>query len=482
MDYDAFGDRVRIQKLAGGQVVAGADTLEFGGLIARQPDGRLSFHVVVDNEVVAIISKTTSGSTWSEDVRYVFSDALGSPSAMVSSSGAVVDRPRYSPFGERRAGANLTSPSTARHPERLGFAAHVPDDDWGSVKMGVRSFDPRTTRFLSPDPLYNPGQQLNPYSYAANSPVNNVDPFGLSCAPTEPAAGWLCATYGTSVFSVFVGGPAAAVTGPGPTAMPPLTPTAGPAVDDGNRGAPTPLSAGAAATAFGFGALKGVAAGLGGVYALGAVAGVCPPCAVGIGAGLLVYGVYGLVNGGAASLLASGTRIYNGVGTAEDFDSAGALLGGIASGGLSRSAFARGGADGVRALGAMKGILKPSSGCVGGSCSIAAEATAAKPKPFAMGLTDEGLEVFASARGATTWKQLPDPANWRSGVLEKLADPKTQVHFNLDGVDVWPGVSRAASGRGGPTDWELLTIKQNPQFWDTLQFWEGGQPAANPFQ
>ena len=111
---------------------------------------------------------------------------------------------------------------------------------------------------------------------------------------------------------------------------------------------------------------------------------------------------------------------------------------------------------------------------------VAAEATSAKP--FAMGLTRAGLDAFAIARGATTWKQLPDQANWRSGVLQKLADPQTQVHFNLDGVNVWPGLSRAASGRAGPTDWELLTIQQNPQFWGTLQFWKGGQPAANPFQ
>jgi hypothetical protein len=48
--------------------------------------------------------------------------------------------------------------------------------------------------------------------------------------------------------------------------------------------------------------------------------------------------------------------------------------------------------------------------------------------------------------------------------VEKLADPNTLVHFNLDGVDVWQGVSRAAAGRGGATDWELLTIRQNPEF------------------
>ena len=67
-------------------------------------------------------------------------------------------------------------------------------------------------------------------------------------------------------------------------------------------------------------------------------------------------------------------------------------------------------------------------------------------------------------------------------MLDKLADPNTQVHFNLDGVDVWGGISRAAAGRGGPTDWELLQIYQNPQFQETIQFWKGGQPVANPFQ
>jgi hypothetical protein len=108
--------------------------------------------------------------------------------------------------------------------------------------------------------------------------------------------------------------------------------------------------------------------------------------------------------------------------------------------------------------------------------SSAAETGAAQP--LALGLKDAGLEQFAQARGAT----LATGENWQATVLEKLADPNTTVHFNLDEVDVWQGVQRAASGRGGPTDWELLQIQQNPQYWDTLQFWKGGQPAPNPFK
>jgi len=107
--------------------------------------------------------------------------------------------------------------------------------------------------------------------------------------------------------------------------------------------------------------------------------------------------------------------------------------------------------------------------------------TGGKP-PFALGLTDEGLESFAQARGAQTWKDLPDPDKWKSGVRDALADPDVPVLFNLDGVDAWGGAARAAGGRGGPTDWELLQIQQNPQWWDSVQFWKDGAPAANPFQ
>lgn len=69
---------------------------------------------------------------------------------------------------------------------------------------------------------------------------------------------------------------------------------------------------------------------------------------------------------------------------------------------------------------------------------------------------------------------------WKSGVQSKLADPNQRVMFNLDGVDVWQGVTRASSGRGGATDWELLTIRNNS--FQNMEFWQGGQRVGNPFQ
>ena len=88
----------------------------------------------------------------------------------------------------------------------------------------------------------------------------------------------------------------------------------------------------------------------------------------------------------------------------------------------------------------------------------------------------------ARSQGASTWKAFPDPVNWQSTMLEKLADLKVKILFNLDGpVEVMPGVQRAARGVGGATDWELLQIYQNPGWWGTIEWFRNGAIVAIPF-
>lgn len=94
-----------------------------------------------------------------------------------------------------------------------------------------------------------------------------------------------------------------------------------------------------------------------------------------------------------------------------------------------------------------------------------------------MGISDH-LDDFAARHGADTWKNRPDPASWKPGVLGKLSDPNQRVLFNLDGVDVWPGVTRAAAGRGGATDWELLQVRGED--FPNLEFWQGGKRVGEP--
>jgi hypothetical protein len=71
--------------------------------------------------------------------------------------------------------------------------------------------------------------------------------------------------------------------------------------------------------------------------------------------------------------------------------------------------------------------------------------------------------------------------DWKAAFPGVMSNPNNQIFFNLNNVDVWPGVQRAAAGVGGATDFELYQISNNPQWWPRIQYMENGAPAANPF-
>ncbi len=103
---------------------------------------------------------------------------------------------------------------------------------------------------------------------------------------------------------------------------------------------------------------------------------------------------------------------------------------------------------------------------------------------IALGL-ERHLDDFAGSVGGSSWKQWArgDPAKWKSAFMDVVSNPSNKVKFNLTGVDdPWRAATRAASGRGGATDWELLQIKSNPGWWDRLTFFENGKIVPNPFQ
>jgi RHS repeat-associated protein len=100
----------------------------------------------------------------------------------VDASTLAVTRRKFTPFGAPR-GA-----STPWKGER-GFVDGTIDAAIGLTHLGAREYDPLIGRFLSVDPVIEPGnpQQLHGYLYSNNSPVTYSDPDGL-CWPS-----WLCA-------------------------------------------------------------------------------------------------------------------------------------------------------------------------------------------------------------------------------------------------------------------------------------------------
>jgi RHS repeat-associated protein len=115
----------------------------------------------------------------------VVTDAIGSPRlAIDTASGAVSNRVSYDAFGNVRSQAG--SPV---HP--FGFAGGLTDPETGLVMFGYRNYDPRTGRWLEPDPLGFAAGSPNVYQYAGGDPVNAVDPMGLASVVFYRNMEWL---------------------------------------------------------------------------------------------------------------------------------------------------------------------------------------------------------------------------------------------------------------------------------------------------
>ncbi|MER7754510.1 polymorphic toxin-type HINT domain-containing protein [Kitasatospora sp. NPDC097643] len=106
------------------------------------------------------------------------SDPHGTANLQINTTeGMAVTRRPVDPFGNPRG----TQPDPGAWAGQKGFVGGLKDDTTGLTNLGAREYDPRTGRFLNPDPLLdvaNP-QQWNGYAYSDNDPVNLSDPTGL---------------------------------------------------------------------------------------------------------------------------------------------------------------------------------------------------------------------------------------------------------------------------------------------------------------
>jgi RHS repeat-associated protein len=114
-------------------------------------------------------------------VSYNFADHLGTSRIVTNASGAVppLDDSDFYPFGKER-------PVLASSGNTYKFTGKERDPESGLDNFDVRYFGSTLARFMRPDPdnagasVENP-QSWNAYSYVLNNPLRYIDPFGLDC-------------------------------------------------------------------------------------------------------------------------------------------------------------------------------------------------------------------------------------------------------------------------------------------------------------
>lgn len=104
-------------------------------------------------------------------------DGLGSIVALSDGSGALAAEYEYDGFGGVITSSGALNPNT--------FTRREYDSESGLYFLRARYYDPRLGRFLQEDPLRDVNGE-NLYSYAANNPVNLIDPLGLQHRPGGP--------------------------------------------------------------------------------------------------------------------------------------------------------------------------------------------------------------------------------------------------------------------------------------------------------
>ncbi|MEU6352381.1 RHS repeat-associated core domain-containing protein [Streptomyces sp. NPDC047072] len=163
-----------------------------GGLLLRRSPGATTLYT--GDEEITLKSGATSAdgvryisiagetvATHSSDGKftYLVPDRQGTGTLQIDSQTQQVVRRQYKPFGETR-------DQSGTWVGQQGYVGGVQDDNTGLTNLGAREYDPTIGRFLSPDPVLDPGdpQSWNAYDYAADTPVTASDPSG-TCADID---------------------------------------------------------------------------------------------------------------------------------------------------------------------------------------------------------------------------------------------------------------------------------------------------------
>jgi RHS repeat-associated protein len=113
---------------------------------------------------------------------YALQDANYNVVALVNTSGTVVERFDYSPYGTVTVLSASGVQTTDQYAWQIGFQGGWTDPITGLINFQQRHYDPTTGTWTTEDPAgYMNGMNL--YQFVGSNPATMIDPLGLCCTP-----------------------------------------------------------------------------------------------------------------------------------------------------------------------------------------------------------------------------------------------------------------------------------------------------------
>jgi RHS repeat-associated protein len=151
-----------------------------------------------------LVSQRRPSAATPNKYAYALTDQLGSTRTLLDSTGAVVRRYRYQPYGADDSPSGSWTTTTP-----IQYANGQLDATTGLYHFGERYYDTNTMRWTQQDPINQAASltQANRYTYVGGSPTNFTDPggqlFGISAKKAlQKAAGVAGIATGVAVTGV----------------------------------------------------------------------------------------------------------------------------------------------------------------------------------------------------------------------------------------------------------------------------------------
>ena len=167
-------------------------TYYVGGLLEKESPSsgatQWRHYVHLPSGMAIVVARASNNQ---KTVRYLLVDHLGSTDKVLNEAGAIVASYSYGVYGNRRGsdwGGTAPDWSGIANSTRHGYTGHEHLDNLLLIHMNGRVYDPGTGRFLSVDPIMadlGDSQQVNPYAYVGNRPLEYTDPSGFSASADD---------------------------------------------------------------------------------------------------------------------------------------------------------------------------------------------------------------------------------------------------------------------------------------------------------